>query len=516
MKRNEYHDSWFLHYISAKISQIDGVTQSAIVMASRNNKIRLKRAGLLIGEARKAGPDDLVIVMRTVTKEVAQKALRKLQHFFAEGTARTGVERFCKTQNSALKEMPDANLAIISVPREFAAREAEKALKNSLNVLLFSDGVCVEDEVYLKKMAQKKELLLMGPDCGTAIINGVALGFGNIVDTGPIGIVGASGTGIQELTVLLDRSGLGISQAIGTGSRDLSDDVCGITTLQAIKLLEHDENTRVIILISKPPGIKGVQEVLAKVKQCKKPIIVNFMGREEKRVLKAGAIFASTIEDAAGKAIALVEGRRFRKRSFGLPDAKIKSFVSLESSNFSSEQKYIRGLFCGGSLCNEAMSIMKNLIGDVYSNIALETRMRLEDPDKSYKHSVIDLGASEFTEGRPHPMVDPSIRNQRILKEAEDPEVAVLLFDIILGYGAHPDPVGVVSAALLQAKQLAQEEGRYLSLVASVCGTERDPQNLDLQETKLREAGVVVMPSNSQAARIAALIATRGRVYGKL
>ena len=160
VKRNEYHDSWFLHYISAKINQIDGVNQSAVVMASRNNKIRLKRAGLLVGEARTAGPDDLVIVMRTVTKEVAQKALRKLQHFFAEGTARTNVERFCKTQNSALKEMPDANLAVISVPREFAAREAEKALKNGLNVLLFSDGVCVEDEVYLKKMSQKMILNL--------------------------------------------------------------------------------------------------------------------------------------------------------------------------------------------------------------------------------------------------------------------------------------------------------------------------------------------------------------------
>src|SRR5690606_14776291 len=125
-------------------------------------------------------------------------------------------------------------------PGVYAAFEAFRALENNLNVMMFSDNVTVEDEIKLKDLAVKKDLLMMGPDCGTAIINGVGLCFANKIKRGPIGLVAASGTGLQEVTVLIDQFGGGISQAIGVGGRDLSKDVMGRMTLHAINALNAD------------------------------------------------------------------------------------------------------------------------------------------------------------------------------------------------------------------------------------------------------------------------------------
>jgi succinyl-CoA synthetase alpha subunit len=418
-------------------------------------------------------------------------------------------------QSSALKALPDANLTIISIPGKYAAIEARKAIKNNLNVLLFSSNVSLADEIKLKKMALKKGLLVMGPDCGTVIINNIALGFANVVKSGVVGIVGSSGTGIQEVSTLIDRGGYGISHAIGTGSRDMSKEVGGLSMLQGIEMLDRDKKTKIIILISKPPAREVVHKVLQKAKKSKKPIIVNFIGADLNTVPKNGLIPASTLEEAAYKAIDLITQKSPHKKEYKSNHSEGKFTINAEIQKLNPGQKYIRGLYAGGTLCYEAILILRDTLGDIHSNAPLKRTLKLTDPWTSNRNTIVDLGSEEFVEGRLHPMIDPTIRNQRIIQEAKDPTVAVLLLDIILGYGAHPDPAGALIESIIKAKNLAKKHERYLPVVTSVCGTKQDPQNLILQEKKLRNAGVVVMPTNAEASRIAGLIVSRCQIDKK-
>jgi len=426
-------------------------------------------------------------------------------------------EMIHKTLNSAIDAEPESNLVLISVPGEFATREAERALRAGKHVMIFSDGVPLEDEVRLKRLGREKGLLVMGPDCGTAIIKGVGLGFANVVKRGPVGMVAASGTGAQEVTSLIS-AGPGISHAIGTGGRDLSSEVGGITMLMGLRALAADSETETIVLISKPPSPEVAKSVLKAASESGKPTVVNFLGGDSKIIEGAGLTPAITLEDAAAKAIALQQRGEPRSVLFSADSDEIKRTAEREYKKIQPHQRYIRGIYSGGTFCSEAMLIERDLVGDVYSNVPLKSELELEDSNKSKEHTFVDMGEDEFTVeiGKPHPMIYHDLRQKRILDEASDSETAVILLDVVLGYGAHEDPAGALAPTLREAKKIAESEGRYLAVVASVCGTPQDPQNLTAQEKKLKDVGVVVMPSDAQAARMAALIATRGRAWNKI
>src|SRR6056297_1671230 len=496
VKEGTYFDSVSLMSISKDIKALDGINEATIVMGTDANKEILKNANLLLPEAEAAKPNDLVIVIDG-QKEVLDKTIDETNQMLADKKASSDEEKEYSpgSLDGALDLQPDSNLVIISVPGEYAAREAKKALKRGLHVMLFSDNVPVENEIELKKMAAEKNLLLMGPDCGTAIVNGAPLAFANVVSRGPVGIVAASGTGAQAVSSLVDRQGVGLTQVIGTGGRDLKSKVKGIEMIKDMKALDRDEDTEVIVLVSKPPAKEVSEKIMEEVKKLSKPVIVNFLGGDPSVVEGTDAIWTDTLEDAAMKAAAFIKG-----------EEEVAEIAEEETAQMSDEQKYLRGLYTGGTLCSEAVILLSEKYGDMYSNIPLKDELALKEDLKSIENTVIDLGEDEFTRGKPHPMIEPSLRNDRLLKEAEDKEIAVVLLDVVLGYGSHMDPAGEVAKAIKEAKEKVAERGGYLSVIASVCGTEKDPQNLQAQEEKLRQVGAKVLPTNVQAVRVVSKI----------
>jgi succinyl-CoA synthetase alpha subunit len=367
-----------------------------------------------------------------------------------------------------------------------------KALKSGLHVFLFSDNVSVEDEIELKSLAGRKGLLVMGPDCGTAIVDGVPLGFANAVRRGPIGLAAASGTGLQQVSCLVDRFGSGVSHALGTGGRDLDERVGGRTMLAAIDRLIADPATDVLVLISKPPAPSVAARVIDAVRGAPKPVVVNFLGGEPEAVRAAGAYPASTFEAAARIATALARGDAPPDDDGAADAAEDPALAALAAdaaARLARGQAEVRGLFSGGSLAGEAKLMLRRLLG-------------------ADRHDrILDLGDDEFTVGRPHPMIDPRLRTEQIAALADEPEVAVLLLDVVLGYGSHLDPAGALAPTIVETRRRAAAAGRHLAVVASVCGTEADPQGLGRQEQILAEAGVLLASSNARAARLAARIA---------
>lgn len=505
VKPKTYQDSVRLMRLSELLSAIGQVRQATVAMGTDANKRVLAEVGLLTDEVERAGPNDLVIVVDADTEAVAQHAISEAERLLNEndraadrgGTAEKPPQRL----EQARERLKEANLALISVPGSFAAFEAAKALQAGMHVFLFSDNVSLEEERALKQLAVSRGLLMMGPGCGTAIINGVALAFANQIRRGPVGIVGASGTGLQELTTLIDRGGAGISQAIGVGGRDLSEAIGGLMMLQGIDMLSRDPETKLIVLISKPPAPAVAERMLAAARASNKPVVVNFLG-SDKVGFEDGVHFTSTIEHTASEVLRLLEYGD--KPSFALDPAEFRWLIDSERQRLRPGQRYLRGLFSGGSLCDEAMDILSASLGGIYSNIPLSPEFALADSWRSQGHCCIDMGEEEFTNGRPHPMIDVRLRQERLLKEASDPEVAVILLDVVIGYGSHDNPGGVLSETIREARAKAMAAGRYLAVVAHVCGTAQDPQGLEQQEQKLREAGAIVLPTNAQAAQVAA------------
>jgi FdrA protein len=496
--RNLYRDSVFLMQLSAGIAKLPGVAQASAVMASPANIALLREAELFTGTI-EAGANDLIIVVAGAgEREIAQAlqaARRALEAQPAVASAAAAAAMAPRSLAMAMTQVPDANLALISTPGAYAAAEAEKALRLGLHVMLFSDNVSLGDEAALKRLARQRGLLLMGPDCGTAIINGVPLAFANVVRRGDIGCVAASGTGLQQVTCLVHRLGAGISQAIGTGGHDLAAEVGGISMLQGIKALAADASTKVIVLISKPPSAAVAERVLTTASRAGKPVVVNFLGIDPDAIRHPNLHAAATLEDAAHAAVALGAGDR--------PLAsKRQAEAAAQLAKPGKGRRYIRGLFSGGTFCYEALLILKSALGNVQSNAPLDARDRLADVWTARGHTLLDLGDDVFTRGRPHPMIDHRLRNERLLKEAADPEVGVILFDVVLGYGAHPDPAMEMAAALRAARAGSPD----VLFVGFVCGTDRDPQGLEQQEARLREAGVVLADCNAAAVRLAAAI----------
>jgi succinyl-CoA synthetase alpha subunit len=512
--KEAYFDSVVLMLLSRELKGRPGVTEAVVAMGTPLNLALLTSMGCAAGDLAGAGPNDLVIAvdcadpaLLAATLAAAEAALNRRKG----ASAPAGLAmREPSTLAGALEMLPGANVVMISIPGAYAAREARKALDSGRHVMLFSDNVTLADEISLKTLAREKGLLVMGPDCGSAILNGRPLGFANVVRRGPIGVVAASGTGLQELSVLVDRAGSGISQAIGTGGRDLGNEkVGGITMLMGIEALARDEATRVIVVISKPPAPAVAAKVVAALEATGKSAVVHFIGHARERGAarpNSPLRYAANLEEAAGLAVAIAGGQSYTPRLFTLPDAEIDAIVARETAGMAKTQRWIRGYFTGGTLADEAWILLHALTGAVYSNNQTDPAFVLADPRTSAGHTVVDLGDDVFTVGRPHPMIDPGTRTERIDAEAGDDSIAVMLVDVVLGYGSHADPAGALAPALVAAKQAAAQRGGRLAVVASITGTHGDYQGCARQRATLEAAGVVVMPSNFQASMLAVRI----------
>lgn len=493
IKPNTYLDSITLMSISNEANQIEHVKQAMIGMGTDMNKEVIRNVGMISKEVEEAKTSDLMIVIETEKESDIDTAMTEVEQLFTKkDKKKSEKESVYHSIHEAATDLDHPNLAIISVAGEFAAREARKALDEGLHVMIFSDNVSIEDEIELKGIAHDKGLLMMGPDCGTAIINNVGLCFANKVRTGNIGIIGASGTGSQEMSVRIHEFGKGISQLIGTGGRDLSDEVGGVMMIDALHALEEDPKTDVIVLVSKPPAKNTEKKVLSVVKESSKPVVIWFLGGDEEAITNVDAHYAKFSKQAAIQAVVLAGAieDELDKHELNLP------LIKEVQEKLTADQKYIRGLFSGGTLCDEAMFAAMEKYPNVYSNIHPDPSYQLEDINMSKEHTFIDFGSDEFTQGKPHPMIDPSTRIERFLQEAKDPEVGVILLDFVLGYGAHEDPVGVMLPAIFEAKDQAEKEGRHLEILGYVLGTELDEQNLELQIQKLEEAGVTISSSS--------------------
>jgi len=504
--RNEYYDSVTLMSLTAELKRQSGADQIAVLMGTDMNKDMLRDLGFSLLELQDASANDCIIAVSGESCDAAllNRIVLKLQ----QGSTPAGVSKqhTVSTIKDALPDF-DANLVVISTPGQYAAREAEVALRHGLHVMMFSDNVPIEDERRLKQMARERGLLLMGPDCGTAIINGVGLCFANCVRTGTIGIVAASGTGLQEVSVLIHKHGGGVSQAIGVGGRDLSVEIGGIMMLEGIRALAGDVATKVIVLISKPPSRAVQDEVLALLARIEKPAVVCFLDGDAPSELLPSMRFVTTLAAAADEALSLagVAADLRDESPIGHQVGLTAARVQLQAA-----QRFIRGLYCGGTLCAEAVSLARRAVQPVFSNVSKRKDEQLQNVLVSQGHCFVDLGDDVFTDGKPHPMIDPSIRLARILQEANDPQTAVLLLDFELGYGSHPDPVGVALPTLCLAQDIVKQRGGHLAIVGYICGTDLDKQDFAAQQVKLLSIGVITASSNAHAVQIACQIVAGG------
>ncbi|WFA10110.1 acyl-CoA synthetase FdrA [Tissierella sp. Yu-01] len=510
IKKNTYFDSVTLMIISKEIKKIEGVKEALIGMATDLNKEIAGRLELSNAEIEELTPNDFFITVLVEDEVKIEDIMIEVDNLLNQKKKARSDDYMPPTLDSAIKHEPESNMVVISVPGKYAADEARKALKNGLNVMLFSDNVTIEEEKELKDLAVSKELLMMGPDCGTAIINNVPLAFANVVRKGHIGVVGASGTGTQEVTVLIDKLGEGVSQVIGTGGRDLKKEIGGSMMLLGIDALMNDPETKVILLVSKPPAEEIAEKILKRVKDSPKPVVVDFIGGDKNLIEEYGAYPCISLEDATRKAVALLRNEEVKDfDGFDLSSEEIDKIVNEEVKKFAPEQKYFRGFYTGGTLADECMKLLSKDVKDIYSNIPLSPEYRLKDINVSTENTCIDFGDDEFTVGKPHPMIDPMNRVERLIKESDDDEMAVVLMDFVLGYGSHMDPVGEMIPAIIDVKEKMAARGKHLCVVGYVCGTDNDPQNLKESKKRLEEIGVIVMPSNAQAVKLTGLILSK-------
>ncbi|MFA6599354.1 MAG: acyl-CoA synthetase FdrA [Ignavibacteriaceae bacterium] len=515
LKRGEYFDSVSLMLIAKKISELDIVLDSAAVMGTPENIALLKSSGLLTDELQNAGDMDLMIAFKCNSQNESDLISKKINEFLKKSSdeIESPGSQNPSSLESAIKILPDANLAMISVAGKYAGDEAMKALQSGLNVMLFSDNVSIEKEIELKKFAREKGLFVMGPDCGTAIINGVPLAFANVVNRGNIGIIAASGTGLQEVSCLISNSGCGISQAIGTGGRDVKKEVGGIMFLEGIKALAEDKNTEVILSVSKPPADEVLIKVVELVNTIEKPIVGVFLNASIDLLKQSKINIAKTLEEGALLAVAYSQKKNNKEvtKRINVREGELQRIAESESSKLNADQKYLRALFSGGTFCDETQMFFQKMSEEVFSNTPVGTVIKLKDIWKSEKHTIIDLGDDEFTVGKPHPMIDYSTRNKRILAEANDPETAVILLDIVLGYGSNLNPLAEIIPVIKEVKKLTSQQKKYLPVICSVTGTEKDPQNRTTVVVALEAEGVLVMESNAAASKLAKFLIEKKR-----
>ncbi len=490
-----YYDSAVLMQLQRSLADLPGVEDAGVIMGTPTNKELLVRVNLVTAEVEQAKENDLVIVVRAGDEKSAGDALKRVDELLTARKSSIQQDYRPRSLEGAQSMMPDANWVLISVAGRYAAGVAREALRHNKHVFLFSDNVPVEEEISLKAEAAQKGLLVMGPDCGTAMINGIGLGFANKVRRGPIGVVAAAGTGLQQVASRIDQLGGGMTFGIGTGGRDLSEKVGGVTFLMGLDALSRDPDTKVIVLVSKPPSPKVADQVLRVARKAGKPVVVNFIGRTPISRRVGNLFFASGLDDAAALAVELAKNPPVLEGEPELPLAR-----------FAPGQKYLRGLFSGGTLAYEAQHLLTEYVPKVYANAPINKENKLKDSLVSVEHTIVDLGEDEFTVGRLHPMMDNDLRIRRLMEEADDPEVAVILLDVVIGFGSHPDPASELGPAIAEAKAKAEKAGRYLEVVVVCTGTEEDPQKLSHQIRQLKRGGAWVETSNEAAVRYAGQI----------
>ena len=474
VRAGAYYDSVVLMQLQRGLLGLPGVMDAGVVMATQANR-DLLTANNLLPDSISANPDDLLIVVKADTENSATNAIGQVDDLLARRKSSTVSQDFRpRSLSGAVKQLPEANWVLISVPGRYAAGIAREALELGKHIFLYSDNVSLEDEIALKKTAREKGLLVMGPDCGTAIINGIGLGFANRVRRGAIGVVGASGTGTQAVTAQIHNLSSGISHAIGTGGRDLKSDVGAITANQALDLLARDLETKVIALISKPPSPDVATQLISAAQGTGKPVVVYFIGYPPPARKIGNLHFAISLSEAAELAVKL-------------GDQKLESNKQLPITNH-----YLRGLFSGGTLAFETLLGLQASLSPIYSNAPITNNQNLKDPLHSEAHTIIDLGDEFFMVGRLHPMIDNDLRIRRMRQEAGDSEVGMILLDVVLGEGSHPDPASELAPVI---KEISEKK----EIVAIVIGTEDDPQNLESQVEILKEAGAVVFRTATEA-----------------
>jgi len=491
-----YRDSLLLLSATRAMRDGDGVDWASAVMATPRSVQDLADAGFAVADLAGADANDLVLAVRAPDAAAADAALElgRAVLFAQAGRDEAGSVRPApRTIEGATTQLPDANVAVVSVPGPYAGLAAHQALTRGLHVLLFSDNVPLEEEIALKDRAAALGRLLMGPGAGTAVLGGVGLGFANAVRPGRVGVVAAAGTGAQEVMTLLDRWDVGVSHVIGVGGRDLSARVGGRMAACAVRALDADPGTDAILLVSKPPDTRVAAEVVGHSR--KTPVVAACIGMTAPDGRLGDAVLAGTLEEGA---IAVT-----RRLGLPVPDltAGLAGAAGQAIRGLADSRTAVRGFFTGGTLCYEAQVLLSELLGPVYSNIPLAADRALPAPGGA--HVCLDLGEEEYTKGRPHPMIDPAARIEIMQEQAFGPEVAVVLLDVVLGYGSHPDPAGQVAGVC------AEIIASGAAVVAYVLGTASDPQGLDAQRAKLRQAGVIVTATAARAARTAAAIAAR-------
>ncbi|GAB4028619.1 MAG: acyl-CoA synthetase FdrA [Elusimicrobiota bacterium] len=503
IRKGVYFDSVSLMQIAKKLNSIPGVQDSAVIMATKENKNIISSSGLLSEEIKKASDNDLAIAVKSSDSKTAEKAISMAQGMLVsrgeKDEQNSGVIS-ADSISQAVSSGDGLNLALISVNGRYAGDLALEAIENNLNVMIFSDNVPLERELELKKLGVKKGLLVMGPDCGTSIINGAPLGFANKVNSGNIGVVGPSGTGIQEFTCSVSNLGAGISQAIGTGTRDVKDEVGAITTVQALEMLSQDSRTSVIAVVSKPPQKKAMAKIVSAIRKIKKPVVAVFLGSQDEYNLK-NLYMARNLYEAALKAYYLSRGEdpHLLKEKIYNEKIALSEKIKAEKAKKKKGQVYLRGLFSGGTFASQALWLLKPSIGPIFSNIPLSPELKLKNSMKLEKNSIIDLGEDEFTFGRPHPMIDYSLRNRLIVEQAGYRDVSVLLLDVVLGYGSNMNPL----EELREPVKKAFSANPSLSIVAAVTGTSMDPQDKKSLTAGLKDLGVLVLENNYLSAFVA-------------
>ena len=511
VKRNLFRDSIQLMRLSEDVKKLEGVDDAVVSMGTDTNRRLLQDLGLLGAESKRAGDGDLIIAVRVHGGFGIGEVMGRVEQLvMAPPVSSVGARsRVLYSVKSAVEAMGGANLAIVSLPGGQAFEPTMELLKNGVNVHLFSDHVPLDQELKLKQYAKSKGLLVMGPGAGTSIINGIGLGFANSVRRGDVGIVASAGTGIQEVSIMLDRIGLGVSAALGVGGTDVSEQVGGLMMKDCLDLLEKDDKTRIVMIIAKTPKPRVIRHVMDHVEErTSKTVVACFLGLDPPTGSEGRVIYAKTLHSAV-HAAARESGRKAEKAFDASISANFeelsKSATSLRSQ-LGSERKFARGLFSGGTLAHETLLIFRELVGEAYSNTPLSDKFALPDPDVSKGNSVVDLGDEFFTAGRAHPMIDPTLRRLRISQEAKDPTVALILLDVVLGYGSSPDPGGALTGAIADATRGRRGKGRGPAVLAHVCGTESDSQSLKSQGEKLAGAGTTLFPSNALMSAHAAMV----------
>lgn len=479
----KYLDSVKLMLISRELRSLKGVLEAVAIVATSENREILKASDMLAEEINSASENDIVIVIKADNVKNAAEAINKAEELINKPSAdeynQTPIPQ-AFTLEKAIATLGGADLCLISIAGKYAAAEAEKALEKGLHILLFSDNVSIEDELSLKQKALKKGLLMMGPDCGTAILNGVPLAFANNVPRGKIGIVSASGTGLQEISSTIANLGGGISQAFGTGGRDGKKEIGGLMLTACLEYLLEDENTEVIIVTGKPPCEEVQKKLWELISHSSKPVIANFLIPMQVPELP-NLYYVRSLSETAFFAC--------KKAGIEVKNAKLAEDFPLPKLR----GPYLRGLYSGGTLCQEAIQVYLDNFGcEPFNNVTDQAFFRLTDGWQTKENSIIDLGADEFTIGRPHPMIDYSLRLQKLAQEANDPKVGIILLDVVLGFGAHPDPAEELVPAL-------QKLPADLVVVCHLLGTDGDPQNRQKQKKELEKAGAYVFTSHHSA-----------------